>query len=91
MMRVDSNTKGHTTWFFFKVFNIKKKKNVRFNIVNFTKNNQLYAEGMRPYVFRTSQKVWAQEGSNVEFKNRAIRYFNKNGDTSVSKCLSFNY
>ncbi len=41
-MRVDSNTKGHTNWFFFKVYNIKKKKLVKFNIINFCKHNQLY-------------------------------------------------
>ena len=60
LMRVDSNTKGHTSWYFFKVFNIKKKKKLRFNILNYTKNNALYSEGMKPYVFRTSKKVWSQ-------------------------------
>jgi hypothetical protein len=64
-MRVDSNTKGHTSWYFFKVFNIKKKKKIRFNIINFTKNNGLYAEGMKPYVFRTSKMAWSQEGIDI--------------------------
>lgn len=35
-MRVDSNTRGHHQWFYFKVSS-KGKKRVRFNIVNFTK------------------------------------------------------
>ena len=54
-MRVDSNTKGHTCWYFFKVFDIKKKKKVRFNIINFTKNHLLYEDGMKPYVFKKSE------------------------------------
>jgi hypothetical protein len=59
-MRVDSNTRGHTSWFFFKVSNICQKKKVKFNIINFTKTNFLYLDGMKPYVFRTSKKIWSQ-------------------------------
>jgi len=59
-MRVDSNTKGHTSWFFFKVFNITEQRKVKFNIINFSKPNLLYLEGMRPYVYRTSQGNWTQ-------------------------------
>ena len=88
-MRVDSNTRGHTNWFFFKVHNVKNKKSIRFNIINFCKNNQLYLEGMRPYVFRTSKMKWVQEGENIEFKSRAIRYFSENDEPIYSKCLSF--
>lgn len=40
-MRVDSNTKGHHQWFYFKVKS-KIKKQVKFNIVNFTKKRSLY-------------------------------------------------
>jgi cytosolic carboxypeptidase protein 2/3 len=35
LMRVDSNTKGHTTWFFFKVTNFSHQQKVKFNLINF--------------------------------------------------------
>lgn len=74
-MRVDSNTKGHTCWYFFKVFDIRKKKKVRFNIINFTKNHLLYEDGMKPYVFKKSKMEWSQEGIDIEYKNKGFRYF----------------
>ena len=36
-MRVDSNTRGHHQWFYFKVENRKRVGTVKFNFVNFTK------------------------------------------------------
>ena len=36
-MRVDSNTRGHHQWFFFRVLNHGHLGTVKFNIVNFTK------------------------------------------------------
>ena len=46
-MRVDSNTRGHHQWFYFKVENKEKVGTVKFNIVNFTKRQSLYMHGMR--------------------------------------------
>jgi hypothetical protein len=46
-MRVDSNTRGHHQWFYFKVLNGPETGRYRFNIVNFTKNASLYHQGMR--------------------------------------------
>ena len=46
-MRVDSNTRGHHQWFYFKVENKEKVGAVKFNIVNFTKRQSLYMHGMR--------------------------------------------
>lgn len=44
-MRVDTNTKGHHQWFFFSVnHNVKyTNQSIKFNIVNFTKENSLYS------------------------------------------------
>ena len=58
LMRVDSNTKGHTTWFYFKVSNFSNKQKVKFNIINFQKSGLLYNSGMKPYYFRSSKKIW---------------------------------
>ena len=46
-MRVDSNTRGHHQWFYFKVINQDKVGTIKFNIVNFTKSKSLYTHGMR--------------------------------------------
>lgn len=49
-MRVDANTRGHHQWFFFKVQNQSPiPHKIKFNIVNFTKANSLYQQGMRVY------------------------------------------
>lgn len=61
-MRVDSNTKGHTSWYFFKVKNTRKGNKIIFNICNFHKKNSLYQKGMCPYIFLKSEssKGWKQ-------------------------------
>ena len=46
-MRVDSNTRGHHQWFYFKVKNQNFTGPVKFNFVNFTKRQSLYLHGMR--------------------------------------------
>ena len=63
-MRVDSNTKGHVTWFFFKVTNFKEEM-VTFNIINFQKSGLLYRAGMKPYTLRSSGGGWRQEEIDV--------------------------
>jgi len=57
-MRVDSNTKGHTSWFYFKVSNFTHKQKIRFNLINFQKSGLLYKDGMKPYCFRSSKNIW---------------------------------
>jgi hypothetical protein len=49
-MRADSNTRGHNQWFYFQITNITHRRHVRFNIVNFTKRNSLYEQGMQPCI-----------------------------------------
>ena len=66
-LRVDSNTRGHTQWFYFSVQNGAKTGKVTFNICNLTKPKTLYEQGMRPYVFSKkknsrSGKLWEQDG-----------------------------
>ena len=69
-LRIDSNTRGHTQWFYFSVQNGNKKGKVTFNICNLTKPKTLYENGMRPYVFskkkyEKNQSGWEQNGENV--------------------------
>jgi hypothetical protein len=56
-MRVDSNTKGHHQWFYFKVISRAIfSKEVKFNIVNFTKKRSLYENGMKVCICNQKEK-----------------------------------
>jgi hypothetical protein len=50
-MRVDSNTRGHLHWYYFKVMDLVPGQPYRFNICNFQKAKTLYLRGMQPYMF----------------------------------------
>lgn len=54
-MRVDSNTKGHLQWFNFRISNLESGKIYKLNICNFQKGKNLYARGMRPYLYSTQK------------------------------------
>jgi hypothetical protein len=41
-LRIDSNTRGHTLWFYFSVQNGNKLGKITFNICNLTKPKALY-------------------------------------------------
>ena len=45
--RVDTNTKGHQQWFYFKVRNTKVSTRYQFSICNFTKPFSLFKQGMQ--------------------------------------------
>lgn len=57
-MRVDSNTRGHTSWYNFTLNGVAKGERIRLNICNFSKSRSLYERGMRPYVLRKSSNKW---------------------------------
>jgi cytosolic carboxypeptidase protein 2/3 len=61
-LRSDTNTRGHTSWYYFKVNNRDLLGEVQLNICNFGKKKNLYAEGMKPYEMREGGE-WRQEGS----------------------------
>ena len=65
-MRVDSNTKGHLSWFNFKITNNSSNSSniIKLNICNFTKGKCLYNKGMKPYI-KVNNQDWVQSGSNV--------------------------
>jgi len=65
-MRVDSNTKGHTSWYNFEVKGLKKGEKIQLNICNLAKSRSLYERGMRPYIWRSSKQEWLQGGENVQ-------------------------
>jgi hypothetical protein len=73
-MRVDSNTRGHTAWFYFKVTNCATNQKIKFNIINFGKKNLLYKDGMKPYVYKKSVGKWCQSCTNITYNRRKLRY-----------------
>lgn len=73
-MRVDSNTKGHTAWFYFKVSSCTPNQKIKFNIINFSKRYLLYKDGMKPYVYLPSTGQWSQSCQSVSYKGRKLRY-----------------
>lgn len=73
-MRVDSNTRGHMQWYNFKVKGGLHKK-IKFNIVNFRRNNSLYSMSLKPYICSSKKKdCWRQGGLKVKYEQKALRY-----------------
>lgn len=62
-IRSDTNTKGHTNWYYFRVTNRDDTSKVRINICNMTKTRNLYSKGMKPYVKIGKNGTWSQEHS----------------------------
>ncbi|KAM3147801.1 hypothetical protein pb186bvf_000129 [Paramecium bursaria] len=81
-MRIDTNSIGHSNWFYFKVRNTQKTK-VKFNICNFTKPQTLYLKGLKPYVLslKSSIKHFTQQGEYVKYFQSSQNHFT----------LQFNY
>ena len=74
-IRSDTNTKGHTNWYFFKVSNRTQSGKIKINICNMTKTTNLYSKGMKPYVKVGKDGVWSQEPCyDVVFVERFCRY-----------------
>ena len=71
-MKVDTNTRGHNQWFYFKTTN-KNVKTVKFNIMNFTKSESLYNSGMRISIkselcSKVYKKGWYKGGENIQYR-----------------------
>ena len=69
-MRVDTNTRGHHQWFYFRVENGERVGHAKFNIVNFTKRDALYSQGMRIAIGKSEGSVrkWNRGGENITYK-----------------------
>lgn len=78
-MRSDTNTKGHTNWFYFKVSNGRQVGAVQLNICNIVKRRNLYGRGMNPYCkvveAGTKPSEWSQQHCyDTQFVERLCRY-----------------
>lgn len=84
----DTNTRGHTQWFYFKVVYKDipmvpeaERHRVRFNILNLSKTASLYSDGMKPCIFskRRNQSEgvgWFRGGDYISYSQSEIpRYY----------------
>ena len=51
LLQNDVNTSGHTQWFFFRVSNTTKFHEARFNMLNLSKPDSLFNEGMKVLIY----------------------------------------
>lgn len=81
-LRPDMYTNRHTQWFYFRVKNTKAKMVYRFSIINLTKPDSLYKEGMRPLMYSTMDSEfnhvgWQRCGENIAyFRNDSENGYN---------------
>lgn len=77
-LNVDTNTKGHTQWFFFSVACTNPIGKVTFNIRNSCKWESVYGSGMKLSVFSTAEyeatkKMWFHGGDNITYKRNQFQ------------------
>lgn len=78
-LRSDTNTKGHTNWFYFRVSNGRQLGPVQLNLCNIVKRRNLYGKGMQPYcqVVEAGSEAtpWSQSLCyDTQFVERLCRY-----------------
>ncbi|RVE52526.1 hypothetical protein evm_002920 [Chilo suppressalis] len=92
-LRTDLYTNRHMQWFYFRVTNTKKQMMYRFSIVNLSKGESLYNEGMRPLLYSTKDAQlhsigWRRCGENIAYyKNEST---SEEEDQFPSYTLTFN-
>lgn len=59
-MAIDTHTRGHTQWYYFRVRGARAGVPYRFNLINMQKGRSLYENGLRPLLY--SEKRAAVEG-----------------------------
>ncbi|KAL4449715.1 hypothetical protein ABPG74_008088 [Tetrahymena malaccensis] len=94
VLQNDINSKGNTQWFFFSVRNMIKNQMVKFNIVNFLKNDSLFNYGMKPVVFsqqdnKQNGNSWSREGFSVSYEKSNI--LREGSNSKYYYKLSFSY
>ena len=89
-MRADANTRGYHQWYYFSVI-CSQTAEVTFNIVNFTKNESLYSQGMLPVVFLEKEplKGWHRAGYDIKYRPSKLNSLLTEPKTYFS--LSFSY
>ena len=98
VLRADVHTMGYSQWFYFSVTLPSQPINstIRFNIVNLTKPESLYNEGLRPLLFDCGNREqgWRRTGNGIRYnKNMYSRVVDnkscKGGSGDTFMTLSF--
>ncbi|CAG9318299.1 unnamed protein product [Blepharisma stoltei] len=85
LMKTDTNSKGHSQWFYFEV------KNdiigcIKINILNFSKGSSLFQRGMKPLSFSTYENEW-REIKNAQYH----RYESESGKKYYMLSFTFQF
>lgn len=79
-----NNDNSLTQWFYFSVKNIQKNNILKLNILNLMKDDSLYSEGMKPFVYSLKHKQntgigWFWAGFNITYtpNDKTIRTSSK--------------
>ncbi|KAK2948338.1 putative Cytosolic carboxypeptidase Nna1 [Blattamonas nauphoetae] len=77
-LRIDTNTKGHTQWYYFTVTNVRKDVRYKFNIVNFLKPASMYSNGMQPLMYseflaRDKGIGWHRVGEDICYYSSPLK------------------
>ena len=92
-MQNDTNTLGHTQWFYFQVKNTNKNFPVKFNILNYAKPDSMFNYGMKVAVYSEKKADYESLGWHRACKD--INYFKnqiiKDGKSKYFYTLTFTY
>ena len=102
-LNFDFNTLNYTQWYYFSVRNIKKGKSTcpltpvligytyKFNIMNLQKDESLYSQGMKPFVYsvqrnkETDQNQWQRGCFDISYGKNNLK--TKHRESAVSNVL----
>lgn len=89
-IRPDANTAGYFLWYYFTV-QTQSKRTVRLHLMNFTKSEGLYAQGMQPLVYVEQMPAWGwhRAGDKVKFGESGLN--RRKGGKRAYFSLSFSY
>ena len=89
-IRPDANTAGYFLWYYFTV-QAQAKRTVRLHLMNFTKSEGLYAQGMQPLVYVEQMPAWGwhRAGDKVKFGESSLN--RRKGGKRTYFSLSFSY
>mmetsp|Transcript_66276 Transcript_66276/g.176811 ORF Transcript_66276/g.176811 Transcript_66276/m.176811 type:complete len:1072 (-) Transcript_66276:128-3343(-) len=85
----DTNSDGHSLWFYFAVSGMQEGQQVQFTILNFSKDKLIYSEGMQPVTFSWMDGSGWSNTSCCDLVWKATPFKKKSG--SCYGTLSFTY
>ena len=95
ILQNDTNTRGHSQWFFFRISNGKKGQKIKLNIMNFQRKKTKYSLGIKIWYFSQKKKEeknigWHHTEEKIEYFPNFLYNFNK-GKRNNYYTLSFEY